>query len=253
MYGFHSYQVSEAPRLNIISHAFIPLALWQTAVYLKTGEKKLLVSLADTAAKVPGPPPKEGGTYYFWHSKFNRQGTRVVQVLRYYMLDGSRNPMTLTFNADGTDIRYVPLTDRVRTLLEGRQAEARSLWVFTSEDGSKPLSRSTASHQHTRLRRVLRLPDDFVVHSFRHTMLTRLGGAGVDVFTIKRIAGHSSVTVSEKYVHPSPEFIERAFERLEEVNRRARKMVFEVPKRQLPATIPATPNGPAKGDAVQPT
>ncbi len=85
--------------------------IWRTD--LKTGAKTLLVSLADAAAKVPGPPPKEGGTYYFWHSKFNRQGTRVVQVLRYYMPDGSRNPMTFTFNADGTDIRYAPLTNRV--------------------------------------------------------------------------------------------------------------------------------------------
>jgi len=84
--------------------------IWRTD--LKTGKKKLLVSLADVAAKVPGPPPKEGGTYYFWHSKFNRQGTRIVQVLR-YMLDGNRNPMTFTFNADGTDIQYAPMTDRV--------------------------------------------------------------------------------------------------------------------------------------------
>ena len=46
-------------------------------------------------------------------------------------------------------------------------------------------------------------------------MLTRLGEAGADAFTIMRIAGHSSVTVSQRYVHPSPEALERAFERLE--------------------------------------
>jgi hypothetical protein len=37
----------------------------------------------------------------------------------------------------------------------------------------------------------------------------------VDAFTIKRIAGHSSITVSERYVHPSTDAMERAFERLE--------------------------------------
>ena len=36
-----------------------------------------------------------------------------------------------------------------------------------------------------------------------------------------KIAGHSSVTVSQKYVHPSPEAIERAFERLETMNTKA--------------------------------
>jgi hypothetical protein len=49
-------------------------------------------------------------------------------------------------------------------------------------------------------------------------MLTRLGEAGADAFTIMRIAGHSSVTVSQRYVHPTPEGMERAFERLEELN-----------------------------------
>jgi len=45
-------------------------------------------------------------------------------------------------------------------------------------------------------------------------MLTRLGLAGADVFTIKKIAGHSSVKVSERYVHPSSESNERAIERM---------------------------------------
>ena len=33
-----------------------------------------------------------------------------------------------------------------------------------------------------------------------------------------RIAGHSNVTVSKKYVHPSTEAMERAFDRLEALN-----------------------------------
>jgi hypothetical protein len=49
-------------------------------------------------------------------------------------------------------------------------------------------------------------------------MLTRLGEAGVDAFTIMRIAGHSSITVSQRYVHPSPAALERAFEKLENLN-----------------------------------
>lgn len=36
-------------------------------------------------------------------------------------------------------------------------------------------------------------------------MLTRLGLSGADAYTIKRIAGHSSVTVSERYIHPTSE------------------------------------------------
>ena len=68
-----------------------------------------------------------------------------------------------------------------------------------------------------------------MIHSLRHTFLTRLGGSGVDVFSIMKIAGHSSVTVSEKYVHPSSESVERAFAGLQEFNERAAK--------QPPATV----------------
>ncbi len=49
-------------------------------------------------------------------------------------------------------------------------------------------------------------------------MLTRLGEAGADAFTIMRIAGHSSVTISQRYVHPTPEGMERAFGRMQQVN-----------------------------------
>jgi hypothetical protein len=65
------------------------------------------------------------------------------------------------------------------------------------------------------------MPTAFVLHSLRHTYGTRLGEAGADVFTIMRLMGHSSVTVSQRYVHPTPEALERAVERLEGLNQSA--------------------------------
>jgi hypothetical protein len=43
----------------------------------------------------------------------------------------------------------------------------------------------------------------FVLYSLRHTFLTRLGESGCDVWTLARIAGHSSIAMSSRYVHPS--------------------------------------------------
>ncbi len=82
--------------------------IWRTD--LETGERTLLVSLADVADQLPCPLPREDGTFYFWHSKFNRQSTRIMQVLRCLFPDGSggRNSSTFTFNADGSQIRYLP-------------------------------------------------------------------------------------------------------------------------------------------------
>jgi hypothetical protein len=55
--------------------------------------------------------------------------------------------------------------------------------------------------------------------------------------------GHSTVTVSQRYVPPTPETLERAFERLEERNQRAAAKLLEGQNRQLPATVPATVEG----------
>src|SRR5690349_12343108 len=113
--------------------------------------------------------------------------------------------------------RNVSLTARVRKMLKARQAANDSIYVFPGETEG-PFLGTSLNHQHSKVRELLGLPKDFVIHSLRHTMLTRLGEAGVDAFTIMRIAGHSSITVSQRYVHPTPEGMERAFERLEDLN-----------------------------------
>jgi integrase len=115
--------------------------------------------------------------------------------------------------------RNLSLTQRACELLRGRKALAVSEWVFPGEgEGDGPFLVSSLDHQHEIVRDALKLQKDFVIHSCRHSMLTRLGEAGADAFTIMRIAGHSSVTVSQRYVHPTPESLEKAFDRLEALN-----------------------------------
>jgi integrase len=131
--------------------------------------------------------------------------------------------------------RTVPLTARARkTLIERRDREPASVWVFPGLDGN-PRRVNTLDQQHRKITRpkvngvkVALFSDEFVIHSLRHTMLTRLGESGADAFTIMQIAGHSSVTVSQKYVHPTPETVERAFDRLEKLNSLAGKPKFDL-------------------------
>jgi len=130
--------------------------------------------------------------------------------------------------------RNVSLTATAGVLLAQRRRGAISPRVFDNDAGNGPLSIFTLDDQHSRLRETLRLPKDFVIHSLRHTMLTRLGEAGADAFNIMRIAGHSSVTVSQRYVHPSPEALERAFERLEALNGKAAKALPEGSEMPVP-------------------
>ena len=46
LYGFHTYQVNEAPRLNIVAHGFIPLALAEMLLYLRTGDRRRAMRMA---------------------------------------------------------------------------------------------------------------------------------------------------------------------------------------------------------------
>jgi hypothetical protein len=43
-----------------------------------------------------------------------------------------------------------------------------------------------------------------------------------------KLMGHSSVTVPQRYVHPSPESVERAFDRFEALNANVEKQAKEV-------------------------
>src|SRR5215472_8754665 len=58
----------------------------------------------------------------------------------------------------------------------------------------------------------------FRIYDLRHTCLTRLGEANTDPYTIQKIAGHSSILISQRYAHPTPERLEDAFAKLEVYN-----------------------------------
>jgi site-specific recombinase XerD len=54
----------------------------------------------------------------------------------------------------------------------------------------------------------------WVLYSFRHTFLTRLGESGCDAWTLARIAGHSNISMSQRYVHPSENAVLDAMQKL---------------------------------------
>jgi integrase len=128
--------------------------------------------------------------------------------------------------------RNLPLTGRVHALLKMRWEEAgkpKEGWVFLGGDGRGHISYWTIDSQHDRTISKLNAPGPkgegpnsrvtrFRLYDLRHTFLTRLGEAGADPFSIQKIAGHSSILISQRYVHPTPERIESAFAKLEEYN-----------------------------------
>jgi integrase len=128
----------------------------------------------------------------------------------------------------GAKSRNVPLTARTVEILRSL-GPRKAGYVFHRPDGSQ-LYQTYVNEQHAAARKLLKLPAEFVPHTFRHTYGTRLGEAGTDAFTIMRLMGHSSVTVSQRYVHPTPETLERAVDRLQQLNRQKAGSVQNVPQ-----------------------
>lgn len=106
-------------------------------------------------------------------------------------------------------VRDIPLTPAALTVLVRRMDGD---WIFPGKPG-KPFLATSLNGQHSRVRKDLNLPRDFVIHSLRHTHITRLAGH-TDAFTLMKLAGHSSVSVSQRYVHPGREAMRAAIEQL---------------------------------------
>jgi integrase len=120
--------------------------------------------------------------------------------------------------------RVLPMTLRVRVALETRWEAASKPdegWMFTAPTKSGHVEKSTLKKRHKAVFKTLQEEAEkndektvrpFVLYDLRHTFLTRLGESGCDVWTLARIAGHSNIKQSSRYVHPSNDAVLNAME-----------------------------------------
>jgi integrase len=79
-------------------------------------------------------------------------------------------------------------------------------------------------------------------HTLRHTFISRLVMAGIDLRTVMELAGHKSITMTMRYAHLAPGHAAQAVEKLcevKKVKRTATKTATSAPKapKQLTQTI----------------
>ena len=87
------------------------------------------------------------------------------------------------------------MTARVKSLSEMRyeaQKKPKEGWLFPP--GTKSGRAESVKSQHRKALKDSKVKP-FVLYSFRHTMLTRLGSAGANAFDIQQVAGHASAEV----------------------------------------------------------
>lgn len=144
--------------------------------------------------------------------------------------------------------RILPMVPAVYQALEARhtaQGSPTEGWVFPSGSKSGHFEQGSAKNQHDKAFAVLEedrkknpeLPEikPFEPYCLRHTALTRLAESGCDTFTLARIAGHSSITITQRYCHPQADAIERAFQKVAE----SRSLVTTLGNH--PSALPSVP------------
>jgi len=141
-------------------------------------------------------------------------------------VNGRHGALLVTRGKTAAARRVIPMTPRVRAVLESRWQAAgkpEEGWAWPAETRSGHVEPSSLRKQHAKAfaaiaeeagRRNERPVRPFVLYSLRHTFLTRLGQSGCDVWTLARIAGHSSINISARYVHPSEDAVLNAMTRL---------------------------------------
>jgi integrase len=132
--------------------------------------------------------------------------------------DNGRNGVLLITKGKTKSARRVlPLSPRVRGVLPNRwtvAGEPVEGWVWRAATKDGHINHDSVKLQH---QKALKLAEvrPFEIYSIRHTFLTRLGESGCDVWTLARIAGHSNISISQRYVHPSEDAVLNALSRLD--------------------------------------
>jgi integrase len=113
--------------------------------------------------------------------------------------------------------REQPMTAELAEYLEKHIAALPkgTEWLFPSV-ASKSGHLATIRKAHRRVIKAAGLDPDVVVrHTFRHTAVTHLVQAGVDLPTVQKISGHKTLAMVARYAHANGAHIDAAMDRLE--------------------------------------
>lgn len=134
-----------------------------------------------------------------------------LQSLRWQDVDFQRGTVTVgsgyTKNADP---RTNPMTKR---LSEALQAWKKSNTIELN--GGLVFGEYRYREPYERARDAAKLGKDVCFHTLRHTYISRLVMAGVDLRTVQELAGHKTIQMTMRYTHLAPEHKRRAVGLLE--------------------------------------
>lgn len=147
-------------------------------------------------------------------------GFRLNEItnLRWAHIDFNKNQIvvenTETFTTKSGRIRTVPMHDEVLKMLRILEKEQTPFgYVFAKRSGYK-FAGGYISHKFKQYVRLSGLNEDLHFHSLRHTCASHLVSAGVSLYVVQNILGHSTVSTTMIYSHLSPSSLQDSINKI---------------------------------------
>jgi integrase/recombinase XerD len=130
-------------------------------------------------------------------------GVRLNELIHLRVSDIDATRMMIRVEqGKGRKDRYTVLSASLHEALRAYwRVERPRAWLFPARRGTGPMDPSTLQKAYHRAKRRAGIVKPGGIHALRHAFATHLLEAGVDLHTIQRLLGHTSLTTTTRYWH----------------------------------------------------
>lgn len=145
-------------------------------------------------------------------------GMRMSEILylRWENVDVERKTIlvknTSEFTTKSKRNRIVPISDFLASILARRKRDATCPYVFHRENA--PQTTDYVTHRFKKCVRRAKLDDSLHFHSLRHSTASLLVQAGVPIYSVKEILGHSQIATTLVYSHLAESHLKDSINRM---------------------------------------
>lgn len=144
-------------------------------------------------------------------------GLRVSELVHLKLQDIHSERMLIRVDqGKGRKDRYTLLSPRLLEELRDYWREYRPRgWLFANQAGTGSLHPTSAQKIYYAAKERARIEHGHGIHSLRHSFATHLVECGVDLPTIQRLMGHTSLATTARYLHVSNQHLQSVSSPLE--------------------------------------
>ena len=229
-YKKHRLDYKAAPgtvnrELAVLSHLFSKAVEWKWLTHkpakinrLREDAGRIVYLDSEQASRLLEAAKKDQSPYIYPFIVVGlATGMRRMEILSIRMKDIHLNRGLIYIPNSKTGSREQPITNHLREFLGEviNTSSSERKWLFPSD---KSKSGHVVAVEKAFRRTVERAgldPREVVRHTLRHTAVSHLVQAGVDLPTVKKISGHKTLAMVERYSHQNGEHIQAAMDKLE--------------------------------------